>query len=253
MIYISTNNNIFTFEDGANIVILSPKLYWFDTLSIPTNSNKKAKKIANNMLNSRPSNYKDISLFKKDDKFFVYCYDRENIDSLVKSLEIDMEEYQVYFLEELDISEPLKVNDDISLIPFENKIIENKINSDSNIKTLKEYLSKNPFDKKPLLNFKVDKSEINKLLLYINVALGLFVVLFIFSKVTTLNSIQKAIDNQQIKNKSSYEINSLISSFTKKDKTKMKFKKELKNMLSKNETIDSLEYKNNKFIISRAK
>jgi len=258
MIYIYSHNveDIVYIDNHLDVVVLSPSFCWFDILDLPTSSINKAKKLANNMMSDRPQNYKDISIVKKDGKFFTYAYDMKAIELILKK--INKQNVKIYFAYELLLNTPIiitRTNRSLTLIPFENTIVECTRCVDESITiTLGEYFIKNNLKSiKPVLSLNPNSSKSLALMISINIVFTCIALIYGLNQYTTLEQIKDYTTNINTYDKSKYEIKSLIKAYNNYKKESLHLKTQLKNTIKNQKKLTSIIYKNKILTINKGK
>ena len=251
MIYIKSDTigDVVNIDDTLDVIILSPSLYWFEILELPTKSISKATKLANHILSNRPSSYIDISILKKDDKFEVYAYNKKQIEKIVISL--NKKSAKIYFASELPILDTVLVSKDstIELIPYESTIIEyDNSKSNKNISTLSEVLQTNKNFKKlkPLFSISNNSTKSTIFMILINLCLFLSISIYTFQQYTNIQKIKSDINSIDTEDRSSYEIKALIKKYTKYEDNNIKLKKDLFQTIENNNKFQTIRYQDGK-------
>jgi len=210
--------SIFEYKDGKDIIILSPSLYWYKKLQIPTKNISKATKIASNILNDRPTFYDTLSLKKDEDGYIVYCYNQQDIELLLSNNK--NKKLKVYFANEIGITKCVKIGEKLYLYPFGDDVVEvyDDIECNDTLQTILE--DKNLV--KPILNISNNQANSRFILWIVSFLILISFVLFSFNKFDTLKSIKTKIDTVDYDNKSGYEIKALIKKYKKIQDTKIK-------------------------------
>lgn len=230
MIYIkgTDKNDFIEFNDQYDSIILSPSFCWYKILDIPTNNINKAKKIADHMLSDRIEKYTNVSLKKDDNKFKVYCYNKQEIEYIIKK--INRPKCKLYFAYE--------ITDNLNYIINDDKFIE-YLKSQKNITT------------KPILNLNLDSSNTTTKLIVLNILLFFSIIVYSLNQYSEIYSI-KELENSILKgNKTNYEINSLIKSYKKKQAKSKNMKISLEKILKNNKDLSSIIYYKGKFSIKK--
>lgn len=76
-------------ESQESVIILSPRLYWYEPLKLPTRSMAKAKKLAQHAMSTRPSDYTKLLLIRQSDHYACYAYNPDEIDALMAAFEVE--------------------------------------------------------------------------------------------------------------------------------------------------------------------
>ncbi|RLA84570.1 MAG: hypothetical protein DRG78_01040 [Epsilonproteobacteria bacterium] len=228
MIYVygSGVDDIVHIDNNMNVVVFSASFCWFKILDIPMKNLNKAKKLANHMLNDRPAEYTDISLQRYEDRYKVYCYNKNEIEDIVKTL--DKDESKIYFAYELS-DNLLHIVDNTAFV---------------------EYLKSSSFDSKnikPILSLNPNRKQSVYKIATVNVLLGLGICVYSVSQYGVLAKIDESIAGIKIGDKSSYEIKSSIKIYENKDKKSKKLRESLTKILKKNDSLKLIEYKKGTF------
>ena len=246
-IYDNYKNKSFT-NISENIVIFSPSFYWYKICDIPTKNLVKAKNIATHMMSDSPTDFKKISLQKKDDKYLVFSYNEETISNVLSDLNI--KESKIYFTDQLNIAESISIDEENYLLKFNDKILQ-LCNKDQKItSSLKNSYLSVLNNIKPIINLKKDSRK-NFILTNISVSiLFIYVLLFGFDKINSLSDINNNATKLDTYGKSYYEIKSLIKKYKKLENNSNKMKNDLEKTLMQAQ-IKKIEYKNNKIKVTR--
>jgi len=210
--------SIVQYKDGKDIVVLSPSLYWYKKLQIPTKNINKATKIASNILNDRPNFYNTLILKKEKDGYGVYGYNQKDVEQLLSNNKD--KKLKVYFANEIGITQPLMIDEKIYLYPHGDDVVEIFEEIECETK-LEDFLKDKPIPK-PILN--ISNNQASGVVIMWIVAILIFIsfVFFSFDKLNTINSIKTQIDTINYDDKSGYEIKALISKYKKIKDTKYK-------------------------------
>lgn len=235
--------NVVIQEVQEDIVILSPSLYWYKSCSIPTKNLLKAKNIAKHMMSDRPASLSSMVLYKKENHFDAYAYDKNFVKSLLK--ELNLPNPKVYFANQLHIKETLSIDDETMLYSFDSRVLQSKRN-DVEMQSLASNIKELLTNEKPIKEFlRSDKNE-SKMLIGIVALMLIFVVLYSIDKMMVLSNIQKsqvALSSKEHSDISFYEMQSLIKRYDKQEKSSAKLKQELNKALESG-NIKSLVYDN---------
>ena len=256
MIYIYSHNieDIVYIDNHLDVVVLSPSFCWFEILELPTSSLSKAKKIADHTMSDRPENYTDISMVKKEGKFYTYAYDGKAIEAILKK--INKKNVKIYFAYELLLDTPIiitRTNRSLTLIPFENTIVECTQCVDESITlTLGEYFIKHNLKSiKSVLSLNPNSSKSIALMNSINIVFFLTVLIYGFNQYSTLEQIKEYTNNMNTYDKSIYEIKSLIKTYSNYEKKSSNLKSQLKNSIKNQRELTSIIYKSEKLTTSK--
>lgn len=232
MVYITgiEVDDIIEIDDGLEVVILSPSFCWYKLLDMPTKNLTKAKKIADHILSDRPSQYTDIEIVKFEDKFKVYCYNKSQIEDIIKSLGKSYN--KVYFAYELTDS-LINLIDDNSFLKY--------------LKTINDELQ----TKKPILRLNINRQNSLKKIVIINIFLFISIIVYALTQLNVLSQIDDEINSLKDDGKSSYELKSSIKSYMSKEKKSKKMKDSLGKLLKKQKNLKLIEYKKGKFYSSK--
>jgi len=233
-----------------DIIILSPALYWFQICEIPTKSITKAKKIATHMISNKPENFKDIELFYKENGYYAYAYDKNSIQTLLKKL--DLQNPKVYFANQLQITQLTAIDNETNLYTFHKRVIESPATTKNPSKSLSIHYKELLLKEKPIRSLESDDRSLKSLL---SIATGfflLYIILFAFDKISTLNTLNHTMENLNTHNRSFYQIKSLIRKYTKLDKNSKNFKEKLTQALQET-NLQSLIYSDGTLKITKEK
>ena len=237
-------------------IILSPEFYWIRVFEIPTNSLKKAKRLAPSLFEDFIE-IEDKSFYLKklsDFKYIVIAYNEEEIKAFLKEKNIFSKVKSIYFAQfEFKFDECIEI-DGLTLINQEGIILKfpKKLNCKkfdlNDIKLSKEKLILNEFS---LLN----NTQIKILISILLISSILNFAKYFYIK-NQIDSIPKKIEKLK-KDYSLYpslmQTKAIIKELNqKKDKYK-KFRDKLEKILNfkrySTGQIESIEFKNNKFRI----
>jgi len=224
-------DDIIDIDDSLDIVVLAPSFCWFKVLEIPTKNLRKAKKIADHILGDRPAQYTDIEIVKFEDKFKVYCYNKSQVEDIIKSLGKSYN--KVYFAYELTDS-LINLIDNNSFLKY--------------FKTIKDELK----TKKPILKLNMNRQNSLKKIVMINIFLFISMFIYTLTQFNVLSQIDDKINSLKDDGKSSYELKSSIKSYISKDKKSKNMKDSLTKLLKKQKNLKSIEYKKGKFYTSKS-
>ncbi|WP_373035033.1 hypothetical protein [Sulfurimonas sp.] len=241
LVYVYSLEKRTTFADANDIVVLSPAMYWFKVCEIPTKSMAKAKKIAMHMMSNKPDNFDDIELFHKTDFYHAYAYDKKSIKFLLK--ELGLKNPQVYFANQLQLTDFIAIDDETNLYKFNQRVIESHATTEKPSKSLLTHYEELLQGEKPILSFESGDRSLKTVLSLSAGFFLLYILLFTFDKVSILSSLENEMESLNIQNRSFYQIRSLIKKYTKLDQNSEKLKEKLTQAL-KDENLKSLTYSN---------
>jgi hypothetical protein len=242
LVYVySLNKKVFYKQIEEDVVILSPSLYWFKICTIPTKKYAKAKNIAMHMMSERPEKFSDFILYKKNDLYDAYAYDKAMLKNLLK--ELGLKNPKVYFANQLHLSDALSIDEQNMLYNFNQRVMQTKITNNKPLESLVENYTKLLDGEKPIKSFVKSDQNQTKMLIGILGLFFLYIVLFSFDKINTLSIINDEFASIKNQDKSFYEMQSLIKRYTKLENKSLKLKKELKNAL-KSKNLKSIVYEN---------
>jgi hypothetical protein len=99
-------------ERSKTCAVLSPSLYWYAHAEFPTRSLKKARKLADNYLASRPASYTAIYVEREGDGFACYAYDASNLTLKLEENGLPRDT-PCYFLQQFADYMPLRIDEDL--------------------------------------------------------------------------------------------------------------------------------------------
>jgi hypothetical protein len=233
-----------------DIVVLSPSLYWFKICTIPTKKYAKAKNIAMHMMSERPTGFNDFLLYKKNDLYDAYAYDKTMLKSLLK--ELNLKNPKVYFANQLHLSDVLGIDEENLLYNFNHRVMQAKITQNKPLHTLTDSYKELLNGEKPIRSFVKSDQNQSKMLLGVLGLFFIYIVLFSFDKLKTLSVIDNEAASLKSEDRSFYEMQSLIKRYTKLENKSSKLKQELKDAL-KSKNIQSLVYENDSIKVENEK
>ncbi len=249
LVYVYGLEDMAVYRDVADdVIILSPSLYWYKLCSIPTRNQIKAKKIAQHMMGQKPAHFSEMLLYKNDDKYDAYSYDKSMVKSLLKSL--NLKNPKVYFANQLQLQEKVAIDDKTALYAFGDRVMEYELGEQKLSHNLKQMYGELLRGAKHIKIFEKSANNNNTFLL---LSLGfflLYVVLFSVDKLATLSKLDEQLASLQTNDRSFYEMKSLTKKYKKLESSSSKLQKELKNTLKK-DGIKSFVYVDGQVKVSR--
>ena len=97
-------------ERTGTCAVLAPSLYWYARAQFPTRSLKRAKKLADSYLASRPASYTAIHVVRAADGFDCYAYDAAALEKRLAQEGLG-KETPCYFLQQFAEQMPLRIDD----------------------------------------------------------------------------------------------------------------------------------------------
>lgn len=235
-------------EVPEDIVILSPSLYWYKLCSIPTRNFSKAKNIAEHMMSDRPSNFGEIVLYKNNDNYDAYAYEKIFIKNLLK--ELGLKNPKVYFANQLQVSDKTSIDEQKALYSFNGRIMEYTFGEEQPSHSLKHQYKELLHGEKHLKAFEKRNNNNTSYLLVSLAFFSLYVLFFSIEKIQTLQDIERELESLPTQERSFHEIRSLIRKYTKLESSSVQLQKELQNAL-KEEQIKTLVYENGSIKVTR--
>lgn len=250
LIYLLNKEDVVTIDDNyETIVLLSPSLYWVKTCEIPTKNRMKAKNIASHMMSDRPESFKEIFIFKKDKLYNAYAYDKILLNEKLKNLNTD--NYKVYFANQLNINETIKLNDTYCINKYETSIIELKNSKNTNNHpTLKDNYIKLLENEKPFISSQNNEVKSSIVFKITAVLFLIYLILFSINKSNELTNIDKQINSLNKEEISIYQIKSLMTKYENLDTKLTSMRKELKETLT-NQDIKKIIYDGNNLKVEK--
>jgi len=247
-VYGKLPNEMVKFDDGLDIVVFSPTFCWYEVLDLPLKRKSKITNMAKHIMSDRPSSYQDFEVRKVGKQYEVFSFDKSNIKDIV--INLGKTHSDVYFIYEFQIDQTVMIDENLSLIPYENKVIEYSGRYDEEKKTLSQYLHTLNLEKiKPIVKLDLDNDSSIKKMFVINTVLFLSITISLISQYLTITQIENSIEKIDKKSKTNYEIRSFIKQYSAKEEKSSKMIQQLYNALTDNSSIKEIVYKNNQFQI----
>ncbi|NOQ29864.1 MAG: hypothetical protein GQ570_01950 [Helicobacteraceae bacterium] len=243
--YINSVGEVFNFANVKNIIILSPSFYWYVEKSVQIKSLRKVKKLAPSILVGRAESMNEFFVIANGEnhyKFYAYC--KECVEKIITESEFD--ECEIYFANQLNFSEDIKITDEYSIKNIDGAMIE--IASSLEAKNLEVIVNENEFNSKP---FKIKSLKSQNSDLYYNTLLGLFAILVVssltlsFMKVSALSS---KIDSISYGDRNSYSAASLMRKYKKLESKKEKIKKDFLKITKSSGVVNEISYDGVSFV-----
>lgn len=251
LIYYFSENEYEVYEtyDSQEVIILSPKIYWYKKCNIPTKNISKAKKIAIHMLSDKPKNFSEIVLYKNANHYDAYAYDMVFVKKIIH--EHKYKNPKIYFANQLALDENISIDSKKMLCNFNGTMIEVAYDT-SAAKNISEIYLELLENQKYLLGF--EKNNQKTLKFYTSI-LGLYILIVLFyfiGKIQTNNIISNKIEELDSNSKSAYEIKSLIKKYSKLEKNSNKLKQDIYEEFKK-QNINTLKFEKNTVTIVQDK
>ncbi|MBL0707758.1 MAG: hypothetical protein JJW00_01775 [Sulfurimonas sp.] len=249
LVYVFSLEEKVVYEDVLDdVVILSPSLYWYMLCSIPTRSMQKAKKIAQHIMSHRPSHFEEIVLYKLENNYDAYAYDKSVVKSILK--ELNLKNPKVYFANQLKLDAQTAIDDDNALYKFGDRVMEYVIEEDIPESSLRENYKELLVGQKHIKLFEKSGKN-NKTFLLASLALFvLYIAAFSFDRLKTLSHIDAELAGLKTEDRSFYEMKSLIKKYKKLQSSSERMRSGLKKELKKDK-IKTLSYQDGKFKVTR--
>ena len=252
LVYIYSNDKYKLFEnESKNVVILSPSMYWFKVCEIPTKNIAKAKNIARHIMSDRADGLDDMVLNRVDGGYEVFAYNEKSVLQRLKYLGIS--EYVLYFAAQLNfdidsLNGKVAIDNENILCVVSNRVLEFP-NTESNLPALVDNYHTMLDVVKPAIKFEQQTSNVKYVLLTASIFLFGIMLLYSFLRYESSKKLEQQISLLS-KNKSFYEIKSLIRKYERIDKESIRMKREFKKILDEKD-LKSIELSNGKFKVEK--
>lgn len=249
LIYVYGLEDKVIYEDvSEDIIILAPSFYWYKLCSIPTRSFSKAKNIAQHMMSQRPAEFVEIILYKNNDDYDAYAYDKSFVKNLLK--DVALKNPKVYFANQLQIEEAVSIDGQRSLYKFNERVMCSASTANKPAYSLVEKYAELLHGQKYLKAFEKQSSNNNFYFVASLALFALYIVFFSFDKMQTLRNVENELESLQTQDRSFHEIRSLIRKYEKLDTSSEKLQKDLQNALKKDQ-IKTIVYENDSIEVKR--
>ncbi|MDF1875387.1 hypothetical protein JHD48_06545 [Sulfurimonas sp. SAG-AH-194-I05] len=243
LVYIYTANDYVIHETiSDDIIILSPSLYWYKKCVIPTRNFSKAKNIALHMVSDKPATFKEVLLYRSENDYDVYAYNKEIVKNLLKKLKL--QNPKVYFANQLTFDGLVSIDSEKNLYKFNDRTMETVANAtqkpDTSLtQSYKELLN----EQSHIKLFEKSTNNNTSFLVASFVFFFLFIVFSSVDKIQSLNKLDKEFESLQTKDRSFYAIKSLIKKYKKLQSASDSLHSKVQNGL-KQTNLKTLTYEN---------